>query len=183
MLGTAGVTAPVLAEDRDGGNSNVIVLPVKTDLQRTVFGIDKNTKACVLVNSDGLRRDDDALHWSSLDFEALAKALAPYKESPSKASPSKMGNEPAVVFHVYHEPRPDDDQRFRKLLRWTLVGFGQEQGFRRARWVETPGFPGPSASPPSNARRRERPMPTSRRRATSWSRSTPFAPCSAGIFS
>ena len=63
LLGTTGVASVAKADDR-----NILVLPVKTDLQRTAMGIDKNTVACVLVNSDGLRREDNALHWTSLDL-------------------------------------------------------------------------------------------------------------------
>lgn len=127
VLGMTGAASLAQAEDR-----NVLVLPVKTDLQRTAMGIEKNAKACVLVNSDGLSREDNALHWASLDFETLRKALLPYKE----------GKEPAVVFQIYHQPRQDEEfEQFRKLLRWPLVGFGQEMGFRPARWIENGALP------------------------------------------
>src|SRR5205814_471973 len=103
------------------------VFPVKTDLQRTAMGMDKNTRACVLVNSDGVRREDNALHWTSLDFDGLRKSLMPHKE----------GKEAGVVFYIYHQPSPDREfEQFRKLLRWSLVGAGQEMGFRSARCVE-----------------------------------------------
>src|SRR5262245_20918261 len=80
------------AEDR-----SFLVFPVKTELQRTAMGMDKNTRACVLVSSDALRREDNALHWTSFDFDALRASLSPHKE----------GKEAGVTFYIYHQVKPD----------------------------------------------------------------------------
>jgi hypothetical protein len=105
-----------------------VVLAVTTDLQRSVSGMDKNTTACVAIDASALRRDDGVIRWTTLDFDAMRKALLPLRK----------GREAALTFHLVYRQSADPDkteEEFRKLLRWALVGFGQEQGFRNARWL------------------------------------------------
>jgi hypothetical protein len=104
--------------------SNFLVLPVTTDLQRSAWGGDANVCAYVLVNGQGLLQDNDTVRWKALDFDALRNALAPLRK----------GKDSAVIFHVFREGEQSDAGR---LLLWALEGFGRRSArYRDARVLE-----------------------------------------------
>jgi hypothetical protein len=105
-----------------GEEGNFVVLPVTTDLQRSAMGMDKASTACVVINDAALRRDDNLIRGTTLDFDALHKALLPLR---------KKSKEATVTFHLVCESFDKTDEEFRKLLRWVLIGFGQEFCFFR----------------------------------------------------
>jgi hypothetical protein len=122
LLASAGLVAapsPARADE-----SNFLVLPITTDLQRSTMGYRPGARAYVLINGKGLIEDSDTVRWKALDFAALRKALQPLKE----------GKDAVVIFHIFHDASESDATR---LLRWALIGFGREAGFRDALAVTT----------------------------------------------
>src|SRR4051794_3366934 len=78
---------------------NFLVFPITTDLQKTAFAYRPGTKAFVLVNGKGLVPDGDAVRWKALDFDALGKALDPFKD----------GKDASVIFQVFHDGSNQSD--------------------------------------------------------------------------
>ena len=106
--------------------SNFLVLPITTELQRSAFGNRPAARAYVLVNGKALL-GGDAVRWKALDFDALRKALAPLQD----------GKDGAVIFRIFHDGSSPSDE-VPRLLRWALVGFAREgAGFRDAHTVST----------------------------------------------
>ncbi len=121
LLAITGLAFAPLASTAD--ESNFLVLPITTELQRSALGNRPAAKAYVLVNGNGLINSNTVL-WKALDFNALRKALTPFKE----------GKDAAVIFRISHDGSNSSDAT--QLLGWTLVGFGrQEVGFRDAHTV------------------------------------------------
>jgi len=122
LLASFGLAATPRAGKAD--ENNFLVHPVTTDLQRSAWGGDPSVRAYVLVNGKGLLEDPETVRWKALDFDSLAKALAPLRQ----------GKDPVVIFHVFHEG--GEKSAGHRLLRWALVGFGREARFQDARVIE-----------------------------------------------
>src|SRR5262249_50612635 len=123
LLASAGLASAPATGTAD--ESNLLVLPIITELQRSAFGSRPSARAYVLVNGKALV-DGDAVRWKALDFDALRKALTPLKQ----------GKDAAVIFRIFYDGSNQSEAP--RLLRWALVGFGREEvGFRDAHTVTT----------------------------------------------
>jgi hypothetical protein len=118
--GLAAARSPARADE-----SNFVVLPITTELQRSAMGYRPGARAYVLINGKGLVEDSDTVRWKALDFDALRRALQPLK----------AGRDAVVIFHIFHDAINESDAP--RLLRWALIGFGREAGFRDALAVTT----------------------------------------------
>ncbi len=114
----------VLPAPAGADESNFLVLPVTTDLQRSAWHGDPRARAYVLVNGTALLQGEDTIRWQALDFDALAKSLAPLRKD----------KDTVVIFQVIHDALKQPDAG--RLIRWALIGFAREKGFADARVVE-----------------------------------------------
>jgi hypothetical protein len=109
----------------DGGNH--LVLPVTTDLQRTLLGKHgeplRDARAYVLVNGEAVMSTDGMINSKALDLPALRQQLAPFADA----------NKGIVYFKVYYSPEPPPSGRNEEFLLWALYGFAVHSGFRDAR--------------------------------------------------
>ena len=120
LAGSAFLPAPASAADE----SNFLVLPVTTDLQRSAWNGDPRARAYVLVNGTAILQGDATIRWQALDFDALAKALTPLRKD----------KDTVVIFQVIHDALKQPDAG--RVIRWALIGFARENGFPDVRVVE-----------------------------------------------
>jgi hypothetical protein len=119
VASTAFLPAPASADE-----SNFLVLPVTTDLQRSAWNGHPRACAYVLVNGTALLQGDATIRWQALDFDALAKALMPLRRD----------KDAVVIFVVIHDALRQPDAG--RLIRWALIGFAREKSFADVRVVE-----------------------------------------------
>lgn len=114
---------------------NYIVIPwKKTELQDWIVGSAgeprEDNKAYVLVDGNSLYSRDGRLDQDALDWEQLAKRLAPLADR-------KRG---IVLFHTYHF---NFSASSKDLMGWAFKGFGEQRaGFHKAYVSQTFGGPG-----------------------------------------
>src|SRR5207244_12265103 len=104
----------------DSGNH--LVLPVTTDLQRSLLASPgeglRDVKAYVLVNGIAVMSRDGMIDAKALDLAAIRQQLAPF-----------VDREKGVVCFNVCNTLPSKDSREEFLL-WALDGFGRHTGFR-----------------------------------------------------
>ena len=123
------------------GNDMWFVMPVTTECQRITAG--RDARAYVLVNGEALRQNRVTLDGRALNLEGLREQLKPYADPENgtvhfyircvmgETHMVKEGRFIAIMEGSPDGPPPKKDY-VTDMLRWALIGFGKDAGFRDA---------------------------------------------------
>ena len=123
------------------GNDMWFVMPVTTECQRITAG--RDARAYVLVNGEALRQNRVTLDGRALNLEGLREQLKPYADPENgtvhfyircvqKESYIVREGRKKVLKEGSPDGPPPKKDYVTFLLRWALIGFGKDAGFRDA---------------------------------------------------